>query len=215
MSVKIRSYRRGGFEVDIRVVLPDGTAIRERRRSPVPSKSATRRWAEQRAQELLTPKPSEPAPEPEQEVPTLRAFAPRFMKGHAQANRHKPSGIAAKETILRVHLIPRLGNRRLDAISTEDIQRLKSRLSDKAPKTVNNVLTTLNMLLKVAVEWGVIDEMPCTIRLLKVPKAAMAFHDFEAFERLVVAAEAIDADTLVIVLLGGEAGLRAWSATVP
>ena len=43
------------------------------------------------------------------EVPTLREFAPRFMDGHARANRQKPSGIAAKEMILRVHLLPAFG----------------------------------------------------------------------------------------------------------
>jgi hypothetical protein len=56
-------------------------------------------------------------------VPTLQAFATRFLEGYARANRLKPSGFAAKESILR--------------------------------QTVNNVLTTLNVLLKTAVEWGV------------------------------------------------------------
>ena len=134
--------------------------------------------------------------------------APRFLDGHSRANRHKPSGIAAKETILRVHLIPRLGGRRLDAITTEDIQRLKSRLSTKAPKTVNNVLTTLNRLLKSAVEWDVIEQMPCAIRLLPVPKSSATFHDFADFERLVDTARETDWRTYLIVLLGGEAGLR-------
>ena len=36
----------------------------------------------------------------------------------------------------------------------------------------------------------------------------MAFHDFPAYERLVEAAVAIDANSHLIVLLGGEAGLR-------
>jgi integrase len=141
-------------------------------------------------------------------VPTLEEFAERFVDGHARANQHKPSGVAAKETILRVHLIPRLGGRKLDAITTEDIQRLKSALRTKAPKTVNNVLTTLNTLLRVAVEWGVVTEMPCTIRLLKVPRPEMAFHDFPAYEQLVDAAQAIDVNVYLIVLLGGEAGIR-------
>ena len=98
--------------------------------------------------------------------------------------------------------------RRLNGITTEDIQQLKSSLGTKAPKTVNNVLTTLNTLLKVAVEWGVIEEMPCHIRLIKAPRPAMAFHDFAEYERLVEAAKVIDSNTVVIVLLGGEAGLR-------
>lgn len=33
------------------------------------------------------------------------------------------------------------GLRRLSAITTEDVQRLKSALHAKSPKTVNNVLT--------------------------------------------------------------------------
>jgi len=147
-------------------------------------------------------------PTERKEVPTLEAFAPRFIEGHARANQHKPSGIAAKETILRVHLIPRFGGKPLDAITTEDVQRLKSALRTKAPKTVNNVLTTLNTLLRMAVEWGVITEMPCTMRLLTVPRAEMAFHDFPAYEQLVEAAQAIDVNASLIVLLGGEAGLR-------
>jgi hypothetical protein len=60
------------------------------------------------------------------EVPTLHEFAPRFVEGHAEANQQKASGIHAKRVILRVHLLPFLGDKRLDAITTEDVQRLKS-----------------------------------------------------------------------------------------
>jgi hypothetical protein len=49
--------------------------------------------------------------------------------------------------ILRVHLVPALGHKRLDAIKSEDVH-LKGRLSTKAAKTVNNILTVLNVLLK-------------------------------------------------------------------
>ena len=38
MSVTIRPYRKGGWEVDIRVVTPDGTRhMRERKRAPMSS----------------------------------------------------------------------------------------------------------------------------------------------------------------------------------
>ena len=204
MSVRVVPYRTGGWEVDIRVVLPDGSRRRERKKLALSSKSGVRRWAEARERELLTHGPAKAR----KEVPTFEMFAPRFVDGHARANRHKPSGIAAKETILRVHLIPRLGGKKLDAITNEDVQRLKLRLREKAPKTINNVLATLRRLLSVAVEWGVIDEMPCTIRQVKTSRPVMAFHDFPAYEQLVDAAKAIDANTCLIVLLGGEAGLR-------
>lgn len=92
-------------------------------------------------------------PQQRKDVPTLNAFAPRFMNGHSRANRQKPSGIASKEMILRVHLLPALGHKCLDAIKSEDVQRLKAGLEAKAPKTVNNVLAVLSVMLKKAVEW--------------------------------------------------------------
>ena len=135
MSVTIRPYRRGGWEVDIRVVAPDGTReLRERKRAPVSSRSAAMRWAEGRERvlfERLMKPPQDNAPP--KEVPTLREFVSRFLDGHPRANRQKPSGIAAKEMILRVHLVPALGHKRLDAIKSEDVQHLKGRLSTKAP----------------------------------------------------------------------------------
>src|SRR5262249_59501497 len=62
-------------------------------------------------------------------------------------------------------------------------------------------------LLKTAVEWEALDRMPCSIRLLPLTKSRAAFHDFEAYERLVEASKS-DPNTNLIVLLGGEAGLR-------
>src|SRR5215210_6866585 len=108
MSVTIRPYRRGGWEIDIRVVTPDGARqLRERRRAPMSSRSAAVRWAEGRERvlfERLMNPPQENVPP--KEVPTLREFVPRFLDGHARANRQKPSRIAAKEMIIRVHLEP-------------------------------------------------------------------------------------------------------------
>ena len=45
-----------------------------------------------------------------------------------------------------------LGTEKVDAITNEHVQGLKLRLSHRAPKTVNNVLTVLDTMLKVAVE---------------------------------------------------------------
>ena len=141
-------------------------------------------------------------------MPTLEEFAPKFLDGYAKANRQKPSGIAAKETIGRIHLIPRLGSKRLDKITTEDVQHLKRHLDDRSPKTVNNVVVVLSVLLKKAVEWDVIDRVPCVIRLLPIPKPSAGFYDFDEYARLIEAAKLLDRRTHLIVLLGGDAGLR-------
>jgi len=209
MSVTIRPYRRGGWEVDIRVVSPDGTRHkRERKHAPISSRTAVGRWAAARERVLFERLLSPPKDHPRKEVPTLQEFAPRFVDGHARANRQKPSGIASKTMILRLYLIPAFGRRHLDAIKSEDVQRLKAQLEIKSPKTVNNILAVLSILLKKAVEWDVIERMPCRIKLLPIEKGAAAFHDFEEYERLVDVARAIDQRTYLIVLLGGEAGLR-------
>jgi hypothetical protein len=65
-----------------------------------------------------------------------------------------------------VHLAKAFCDKRLDEISTEDVQPLKAALTDRAPKTVNNVLTVLSVVLRTAVEWGVIARIPCSIKLL-------------------------------------------------
>lgn len=204
MSIRLVKDRSGGWEVDIRLRLPDGRRYRDRKILTGLSKSAAQRWAEDRQRHLLQQGPTLP----KKEVPTLEDFASRFLNGYARANRQKPSGIAAKEMILRVHLVPALGQKRLDAISVEDVQRLKLSMSTKAPKTINNVLTVLNVLLKQAFAWAVIERVPCSARLLPVPKPTTRFYDVDEYHRLASAAADIDSDTLLIVLLGGQAGLR-------
>ncbi len=72
---------------------------------------------------------------------------------------------------------------------------------------MNNILTVLNTLLKKAVEWDVIDQMPCTVKLLRTAKPKASFYDFEEFDRLLAVTEN-DAQARLIILLGGDAGLR-------
>jgi len=204
MSVRVVPYRSGGFEVDIRLRLPNGQRHRERRVVSHSSKSAAKRWGQDRERHLLQHGP----PQPTKEVPTLEEFAPRFLDGHARANRQKASGIAAKQAILNTHLVPLLGAKKLDAITNEQVQQLKHGLRKKASKTVNDILTVLNIMLKKAAEWGVIPRMPCAIKVLPVSKGSTKFYDFDEFERLVIAAKALDWRAHLLVLLSGEAGLR-------
>ena len=56
--------------------------------------------------------------------------------------------------------------------------------------------------------WTVVGRLPCAVRLLPIPKGSAGFYDFDEYERLVDAAKALDPNSYLIVLLGGEAGLR-------
>lgn len=210
MSVKLRPLPNGGLEYDINLVLPSGERVRERRQVPTDlSKSVAERWVKDRMNHLIRHgKPEAKPKEPTREVPTAREFKTRFIEGYARANRHKASGIEAKETILRLHILPKLGDKPLDQITNEDIQQLKTSLAKKAPKTVNGVLTVLSTMLKVAVKWGLIEKMPVTIEQLKVPTSTMSFHDFPEYGRLVEAARRVDPRIDAAIRLAGDAGLR-------
>ena len=64
--VNVKPWKKNGmkgYEVDIRLTLPDGTRLRERVKSPVSSKSGTLRWAQQREAELLAREDRKPEPE--------------------------------------------------------------------------------------------------------------------------------------------------------
>jgi hypothetical protein len=118
MGVTVRPYLRGGWRVDVITRLANGRRFRERRHLSVRSRSAAQRWGENRERHLLMHGP----PQMVKEVPTLKTFAPRLIDRHARANRQKPSGIAAKEYVFRVYLLPFLGHKRLDAVTAEDVQ---------------------------------------------------------------------------------------------
>jgi integrase len=206
MSVSVRKYEDGttkGYEVDVVARLPDGRTKRNRVRLADATRDAAVRWGQQRLVELLIHGGSKP-----KEVPTLAAFGPRFVEEFAVANRQKPSTIASKKIILKRYIVPLLGRKRLDEIKYEDIQRLKAKLVHLNPKTVNGVLTVLSKLLKVAVEWQVIETMPATVKLLRSSPPELPFYEPEDFERLIEGAAKVGPEAVAAVLLGGHAGLR-------
>lgn len=209
MSVRVRKRGSEKFQVDIHTE-HNGIGIRERRMAPVSTPSAAKEWGKARERQLALFGRIE-KPNPKKEVPTLEQFAERFI-GDGVAQNQKPSTIAAKRTILKTHLIPLLGAKRLNEIKNEDVSQLLQCLADRKPKTKNNVLTVLSVLLKKAIEWedGTgLTKMACKIKLLKVPKVKeRPFHSFENYERLVNEAKLVGWRSKLIVLLGGDAGLR-------
>lgn len=222
MPYYIRPYRkdRSKFEVDIKIRMPDGRIHRERKLSPVSSKTGSERWAQAREREILINGITVKAP-PKKVVKTLAEFWPTFIKSHARANQQKPSGIESKEYHFRQYLGPVLGALRLDEITTERIADLKSHMvaelganpthlsrKGKRSSTINNCLSSLSKCLKCAVKWKAIDAMPCEIERLKKPQVAPKFYDYEEYEALVAAARELDERIHLVVLLGGEAGLR-------
>lgn len=212
MSVRIEKYTRGrgvGYTAHVHVQIP-GRPEPFRKSKTLETRTKAKAWGdaeERRAYEELEAGRLGRKP---RVVPTLAEFAPRFVDEHARANRHKASGIEDKESILRTHLVPRFGHLRLDQIDTASVQRMRADLArqKKSPKTVENILTVLRKLLKTAVEWQVIDDVPCKIARTKVPTKTRPFYTFEEYERLLAEAQVAGRTPHLVVLLGGEAGLR-------
>jgi hypothetical protein len=215
MTVNVRQYvksSRVGWEVDIRFAWPDGKVFRRRYRAPVSTKSQALAWGRAREVALLTAGQGDELArsrrdEEEKEVPTLETFAPSFIRDYAEAEKQKASTVDTKDRILRLHLLPLLGKKRLDQITAEDVQKVKGALAHRSRKTVNNVINVLSKLLNVALEWGVIQQRPKT-RLLKVDSPAPRFYEYDEYARLVAAAKVTEPNAHVAVLLGGDAGLR-------
>jgi integrase len=204
MTIRIETPRNGKARYDILTLGPEGP-VRERRNFPeaLKSPSARMRWAQERERHLTREGPDVE----EVEAPTLREFGERWMEEYARANGNKPSTLAAKETILRLHLLPVLGSFRLNEIGPAAVQRLKLSLDGKVPKTKACVLSQLATILRTAERWEEILKAP-HIDLPSIPSLGMDFYGFEEWELLVQGAEKAGPMQLAAILLGGEAGLR-------
>ena len=131
------------------------------------------------------------------------------MDGHARANRQKPSGIAAKEMLLRVHLVPFARSQAAGRDHERGRAAAQAWMVVKAPKTVNNVSGGAQRAAEESRRVG--RHRPDAVHDPAAADSEVVSQRFTIstqYERLVEAAKAIDQVTELIVLLGGEAGLR-------
>ena len=191
--VNVKPWKKNGtegWEVDIRITLPDGSRHRERVKSPVSSKSGTLRWAQQREAELLAREGRKPEPEAKPPTATVEEFATEFLTFSTTNN--KPSTVNAKEWMLRIHLLPFFGKMRLDEIGPADVEAYKAKKfsAGQNRKSVNNHLTALRKLLNLAVEWGRLERAPKVrgFALKTQPVDEDEFLSFEEADRLLRAA---------------------------
>ena len=90
------------------------------------------------------------------------------------------------------NVLPAFGERRLDELTQEDIQRFKGQRVHLANKTVNHHITLMSSMYKAVVEWGVIERIPVELKQLKVIKTTMDFYDFDEFDAVVRGAAKVD-----------------------
>ncbi len=191
--------------VDINFEHPDGRQERVRKVSPVQSKRGAEQYERQLRQSLLD---GSYGREEAEAAPTLRDFEAKFITDYCEANKQKPSGIDSKQAVLRNHIIPLFGDRRLDSFTAADEDRLKVHFKRNSASTYNNSASVLNVVLRAAHRWGKIRHVSHRFQLLKRDESRPKFYDFDQLEWLVEAAGKCDARIGLVVLLGCEAGLR-------
>jgi len=97
------------------------------------------------------------------ELPTLREVAEAWLANKAD---RRPATVAYWENHIHRHILTALGDRRVDRISTTDVEAFRDSLRSTAkmlPATANRVLTTLTAIVDRAVRDRVIEANPARL----------------------------------------------------
>ncbi len=89
------------------------------------------------------------------ELPTVEQLGERFLNEHLP-NKKKPprqSTIDSYESIFRNHVVPRLGAKHVNEVTTRDLERLHSAMR-KTPYIANRTLSCLQQAFDQAERWG-------------------------------------------------------------
>lgn len=106
-----------------------------------------------------------PAP-PKPPSPLVKDFARDWMTTYCTSAGNRETTVEAKQHHLDHHIVPGLGELRLDQIRGEAVDKFFAGLKKKrgsgpiAEKTRKNIRTTLFTMLKTAVRWGHLDAVP-------------------------------------------------------
>jgi integrase len=134
---------------------------------------------------------------------TVRQYAEQWRASQV----HRPTTAAHVETMLRRHVYPALGQKRLSSVLPSDVQALVKRLSlALAPSTVGVVHRILASIFKAAVRDRRIAASPCEgTKLPKVHRKRVEPMTLEAVQALT---EAMPDRYRALVILSAGTGLR-------
>ena len=129
---------------------------------------------------------------------TLNEFSKQWMETSCKPNK-SPSTCQSYDEKLRLHILPYLGNKRLDKITPLDLDKLYITLSNKlsnrkdkygnyttlSPTTIHRVHEVLSSMFSTALKWDLIPYNPC--RKATAPKykpTKMNCYDEETSKKL-------------------------------
>lgn len=210
LAMPVRRTQDGRWRYRVVVDLPNGDQIRISGSAPRHnnSKDAARQAEKEHILRVLT-EASAPKKEPVQEAPTVNEFVKSYLEISTLKN--KPSSIKAKESLLRMHLLPRVGQLKLDQVTYAVIEDLKvdlaktplSNFTRKCKQKPKNE-TVLRRMLSIARKRGLIVAVP-EVEWLRAPLPEFDFLDFEESQRLL---DASDGEWRTMILVALRTGLR-------
>lgn len=193
------------FQYDFRLTLPDGTVYRERRKARgATSATAARQIGLRRLQEVLRHGPPKAAEPETDRVPTFAEYGPQWLDA-ARAQRQRESTLVAKESKLRLHVIPLVGELRLDQVTAATFEMIKRERRHLGAGTVNVILDTVLTMLRQAQDRYTL-KLPKFKRLPVERK--VRWYTPDELEQLLEAAGTFSPTTELFILLTGEGGLR-------
>lgn len=149
-------------------------------------------------------RPEDKRPSRKSDVPTVASFAQAFIR-RAQG-RDRPSEVASKEMICRVHLVPALGHLRVDRLDATTIRAYaaKKKKEGLAPASIRNHVICISGMLSAARERGLIRRVP-RLRWPVVPAADIDVPDLKTATALATAAKG---QWRAMVQIASKTGLR-------
>jgi integrase len=160
---------------------------RYRKASPDNSMAGAKTYEALLRQKLARGEPLKQAKHEDRKI-LFKDFAHEWFQVYVK-NNNKHSEILAKESVLRVHLIPHFGNMELNEIGNFDVEKFKAKKIQEnlSAKTINNHLTVLHKSLRCALEWGSLKNFPIIKKLKMLPVKFDYLNDDEC-QKLIGAA---------------------------
>ena len=85
-------------------------------------------------------------------APTIAILSKEYTELHAKVNKRASSQYDDDKMISKI-ILPALGKKKIEEVTTHDIQKLHKNLADR-PYTANRVRALLSKMFSLAIEWG-------------------------------------------------------------
>lgn len=120
---------------------------------------------------------------------TFTEFSQLWLRDHAAA-RMKPTGYAAYESVIRLHLVPAFGHRLLVDITPAEVAQFVALQVDggMSARTVANELRLLRSMFRTAVAWGLVPDDPAAkVGLPRIARPQRTYLTPDEMSRLIQA----------------------------